>query len=414
MLDTKYEEQFKSSKKFSKLYILLYSYLASLSSDPLNMPNLSTISPISYSEESLYIHAFNLLSAFGPKRLSLVGQKFSSFQEAFFANGASLLSCGLDTKTVNAFLKHKHGLNLGSEAKQLNSFNIRLVTYKDAEYPKLLKEIPDSPPLLYVQGMLQPDELAVAAVGSRKCTEYGKSAVSSILQPLVGNGMTLVSGLAYGIDAAVHELCVKAKARTIAVVAGGLDPGTLYPRAHLNLAREIIKHGGAIISEHPPGTAALKQNFVARNRIISGLAAGTVIIECGVKSGALITARYALDQNRTVYAVPGSIYSGSCEGPNNLIKMGAHAVTGAEDIMEDLNLPESRYQKNKVSADSFSLNEKTLINILALHATTTVDELVRQSNMEAGTVIATLTYLEIRGAVRSLGAGQYMLIKKLL
>jgi DNA processing protein len=179
----------------------------------------------------------------------------------------------------------------------------------------------------------------LAVVGARDSTPYGESVISHLLPPLINRGITITSGLAYGIDAMAHTETVRTHGRTIAVVAGGLDEKSLYPQAHLYLSRKILRNNGAIISEYPPGTPALKHHFIARNRIISGLSMGTLIIECKQKSGALITARYALEQNRNIYAVPGSILTPHSAGPNQLIQQGATPVTCAGDILQDLAVP---------------------------------------------------------------------------
>jgi DNA processing protein len=253
-----------------------------------------------------------------------------------------------------------------------------------------------------------PDELCVAAVGTRNITNYGRTVIPSLIEPLVDAGITIVSGMAFGVDAAAHHIAVDKNRRTVAVLGGGLDKKSLYPKHHALLAERILESGGALLSEYPPSTPNFKQNFVARNRIISGLSVATVIIECDLQSGTLITAHHALDQNRAVYAVPGPIYSAQSQGPNNLIKMGAKPLTSANDVLEDLNLKKLPEQQQNQSLFGDTAEEVRLLGILN-HEPMLVDEIVKNSGFEAAKVSSTLTFLEMKGKVRNLGGQQYIL-----
>jgi DNA processing protein len=358
-------------------------------------------------DQVYYLHGINLLPQFGPARLGRLWKLFRNWEKAFKASPGELAKTGIETDILNIFLAHRQTVNLEMEMQKLEAEGIKLLSAQDSNYPQLLLEIPHYPPLLYYKGRMDiPDELCIAVVGTRKITNYGRTVGPSIIQPLIEAGVTVVSGLAYGVDSQMQQLAVKARRRTIAILGGGLDDKSFYPKQHLYLAQEILNNRGAIISEYPPGTPPLKQNFVLRNRIIAGMCVGTVIIECALKSGSLITARVALDQNRTVYAVPGSVYNEMSKGPNNLIKMGAKAITEADDILDDLNLKPA---KRKLQAPAVGDNEveTRILQQLSLEPML-IDDIIKQTALDASDVTAALVFLEIKGKVRNLGAQQYI------
>ena len=360
--------------------------------------------------ESLYIHGFNLIAQFGPKRLGLLLNAFPDSKTAYFASKTELMGCGLEENLVDLFFEHKNTLDLEVEAKLLEKHSIGMISISDEQFPMLLKEIPQVPPLLYYRGTLPTkDQLCLAVVGTRKISGYGRIVLPTIVEPLINQGMTIVSGLAYGIDTASHQLAITKQRPTIAVLGCGLDDRSLYPQDHVLLANQIIETGGCLISEHPIGRPALKQNFVARNRIISGLSIGTLVVECGLKSGALITARYALDQNRSVYAVPGPIYNDTSGGPNNLIKLGAKLVTEANDILSDLNLAET---SGEFESADLSGQERLVAEQINFEGVAT-DILIRTTKLDASTLGSILTMLEMKGVVRNTGNGQYALTKRI-
>jgi DNA processing protein len=237
---------------------------------------------------------------------------------------------------------------------------------------------------------------------------YGLQVTPEIVCPLAQHGLTIVSGLAIGVDALAHLSALKAHGRTIAVLGTGVDARSLYPTQNRRLAEQIIEQGGAVISEFSIGTPPLKQNFPIRNRIISGLSLGTLVIEAARESGSLITARSALEQNREVFAVPGSAHSPTSAGPNNLLKMGARVVTSATDILDALNI-EPRQEiigKRKITADN--LEEAALLPHLSREPRY-IDALVKASHLGAPQVMSILTIMEIKGKVRNLGGMQYVL-----
>lgn len=359
--------------------------------------------------DALYAHIFNLVYEFGPARLYKIGQYFQTFKKAFFASPKDLAFAGIEEKNIEKFAKIKNQTSLDAEKEKLEKEKINLITYQDPVYPKLLLETARFPAILYFIGQLpQADEICLGVVGTRKISNYGRTIMPTLLEPLINSGISIVSGLAYGIDALAHELSVNLNKKTIAVLGGGLDSKSLYPQNHSLLAQKIIENNGCLISEYPPLTPSLKHHFISRNRIISGLSLGTLIVECNLNSGSLITAQHALEQNRQVFAVPGPIYSENSQGPHSLIKMGARIVTKAEDILEDLNLPTIISEQETKHLFGNSPSENLLLKHLTREPIT-LNELIKKSGLDSSQAISTLTFLEMKGKIRNLGGQQYIL-----
>lgn len=292
----------------------------------------------------------------------------------------------------------------------LQKCGVKVLPYYDSRYPKLLKEIHDPPPVLFYRGLLiDSNEACIAIVGSRKMSSYGATVMPIIAKPLIDAGAAIVSGLAYGADSAAHAECVKRDARTIAVLGSGVDGNSIYPRAHLRLAHDILDNKGLIISEHPPGMPGLKQNFVARNRIIAGLSLGVVIVECKTKSGALLTADFAADFNRNLYAVPGPVYSAFSEGPHLLIKNGAMLTNSGEEILEDLVLarPEIKLKQKQLIKNSFTEKERRVLKCMQDSPATT-DAIINATDLAAHQVTQIITTLELKGVVKNLGNAGFL------
>ena len=343
---------------------------------------------------------------FGYIRFQKLLQSFGSITSAWEAPISDLKNFVPDL--ASKFIKIRESVNPEEINAKLEELGISFVISEDPEYPPLLREIFNPPPVLYYKGILHKnDEFCLAVVGSRKASDYGQNAAREIVGPLAQSGLTIVSGLALGIDALAHHITLLNHGRTIGVLGCGLDQ--IYPTTNRQLAENILNSGGAIISEFPPGTAALKQNFPSRNRIISGLSLGVLIIEAAVDSGSLITARHALEQNREVFAVPGSIYSEFSEGTNNLLKMGAHPVTRAQDILEVLHLENLEKNKEARLILPDSPDEALLLPLLANPVS--FDELVKNSGMTPATVNATLTMMEMKGKIRNLGSATYVIAR---
>ena len=280
---------------------------------------------------------------------------------------------------------------------------IKKITIEDENYPKILKEIKDSPKVLYYKGEIKPDKVCFAIVGTRRYSSYGKQVVLEIAGDLAESGLTIVSGLAPGIDTFCHQAAVERKKRTIAVLGTGLDEKSIYPKSNIRLARGILETGGCLISEYPPGTPGSKFTFPNRNRIISGLSLGTLVIEAKIKSGALITAQWAKKQGRRIFAVPGPIYSSNSKGCHYLIKQGAKLVENANDILKELNLP----QKTEVKEITGETREEQLILNTLKEEGLYIDKIIEKTKLSTAAVASTLAILEIKGKVKNLGANIY-------
>jgi DNA processing protein len=342
---------------------------------------------------------------FGPVRLKKLSKAFPSMKDAFFASREDLLRAGIETKIVTEFLEKRSEINPEKELEEIIKHNLKILLLTDPDYPVLLKEIHDPPPLLFYKGAIPSSERQhIAVVGSRKPSHYGKRIVDRIVAPLAGSRSVIVSGLAYGIDTLAHKATLAAGGTTIAIIGSGLDDASLYPKQNKQLAEEIISMGGAIISEFPIGTPPLAQHFPMRNRLIAGMCAGTLVIEAMKKSGSLITARSALESNRDVYAVPGPIDSELSEGPNNLIKMGATPVTDVTDIIPHLQSTQSTMINTYTPG---SEKEKQLYNELSLEPIH-LDELVQNTPLSASEVMSTLTLMEMKGSAKHAGGHHYI------
>lgn len=330
---------------------------------------------------------------------------------AFKAPFKEYLRAGIDEKTAEEFLIFKHQVEPDKLLENLNKEKIKTLTIDDAAYPKLLKQIYDPPLLIYYRGQLEAfNDFSLAIVGTRKFTHYGQQVTEKITSELTANGLTIVSGLALGIDALAHAAAVDAGGKTIAVLGCGLDQQSIYPWQNRYLADKIEAHGGIVLSEYPLGTMPLKQHFPQRNRLISGLSLGVLVIEAGEKSGSIITAMHALEQNRDVFAIPGNIYSAYSTGTNSLIKLGAKLVASAKDIIESLDLAEaaSFIENKKIIPES--AEEKLILDRLN-YEPVYIDELVRLTKLDASTINSTLTVMEMKGMIKNLGGLQYVLAR---
>lgn len=285
----------------------------------------------------------------------------------------------------------------------------RKIALQDKEYPAILKEIHDPPKELYIKGEItSQDKVAIAIVGTRKFTQYGKQVAYDISGNLAKLGITIVSGLARGIDAFAHEAALESGGRTIAVLGSGLDRESFFPSSNWSLSEKIAKQG-AIITEYPFGTRGTHFTFPQRNRIVSGLSLGVVVIEAPEESGALITASLALEQNREVFAVPGNIYEKNFQGTNKLIKMGAKLVTGIEDILEELNLTHLLNAEKKINYKPENKEEEVVLSLLSIKPVH-IDEIIKQSKMPASSVNSTLMILELKKVVKNLGKNNFIII----
>jgi DNA processing protein len=356
-----------------------------------------------------YYLGFNLVNGIGPARLDRLIERCGSVEAAWSANTAELMVAGLDAKTTAALLKAQRTLDLDAELERVERAGVRLISCEDAGYPAALAQIPAPPPLLYVRGQISGvDDWSVAVVGTRSPTTYGREATRRIVGELAAAGVTVVSGLAIGVDTIAHAAALETGGRTIAVLGSGLDQ--VYPERNRALAEQIVANG-ALVSEFPLGTRPTPQLFPVRNRIISGLSLGTLVVEAGEKSGALITVRFALEQGRDVFAVPGPIFSPKSAGPNQLIRDGAGLVSRGQDILEALNLSAAAIQQEVQAALPDDPTELALMGLVSYEAQH-IDEIRRQSDMPITVVSSTLAILELKGLVRQAGPMQYVLARE--
>jgi DNA processing protein len=280
--------------------------------------------------------SFSTFVPLGPARVSLLISFFGSASKAWRANAVTLRKIGLREEKITGFLAHREKFDPSSYLKALQENNIKAVVKSDKSYPTNLNEIEGAPLVLYFKGDISRLVSAVAIVGAREMSPYGKEVAQKFARELSNVGITIVSGLARGIDTAAHEAAILANGRTVAVLGCGLD--RVYPPENLGLAAKIIKAGGALISEYPLGYPVLKMNFPARNRIISGIAKAVIVVEGSQKSGTLLTASAAAEQGRSVLAVPGQITSPNSAAPLFLLKNGAKIAISSDDVLEELEL----------------------------------------------------------------------------
>ncbi len=357
-------------------------------------------------EKLKYWVALNNVEGLGPIHFRQFLKYFGSVEAAWHASVSDLKNLNFSEKLIGNFSHTQKNIDIETRMGQLGRLGIKVITISSPNYPPLLKKIYDPPSVLYVRGRLEKkDELAVAVVGSRRMTQYGREVTENLVQNLVAHGLTIVSGLAFGVDIASHQTALDAGGRVVAVLASGVD--VITPTSNTFLAERILKEGrGAIISEHPLGTTPLKHFFPVRNRIISGLALGTLVVEATEKSGTTHTARAALEQGREDFAVPGSIFSPLSVGTHNLIRDGAKLVNSVEDILEELNLEARGLKLEAREVVPESPEEEKILKILGdeeIH----VDEIIQKSDLPTAAITSTLTMMEMKGKVKNLGNQTY-------
>lgn len=357
-----------------------------------------------------YWLGFNRVKGIGPTRLQALLDRFGNVEAAWFAREPQLYAAGLDKRAVMSMLEARRTLDLDAYVAEVERSECEVLTWDSPDYPALLKQISAPPPVLYVRGRFEPvDQWAVAVVGTRRLSAYGRIITQKLVTSLVSNGVTVVSGLARGIDAIAHKTAVEQGGRTLAVLGSAVDH--IYPPEHTPLAEQIAAGQGAIVSEYPLGTPPDSKNFPGRNRVISGLALGVLVVEAGARSGALITARFALEQDREVFAIPGNINSPASHGTNRLIQQGAKLVADVEDILTELNL---RQVVEQVVAQTI-LPETAEEAALLAHLTgqpVHIDELIRASGLPSGVVSSTLTMMELKGMVQQTGGMNYVTLRE--
>lgn len=355
-----------------------------------------------------YWIALSMLPDIGPVRARKLLSLFLTPEKIFEAGFEDLRSVeGIGTNKVKNIKEFSAWKNIDAQIKILEKQGIQAVGLEEPSYPGMLRELEDAPVVIYMKGDIQPeDRYAIAIVGSRKPTPYGMSATEKISEELAAMGFTIISGMARGIDAISHKGALRAGGRTIAVLGSGLD--VTYPPENKGLMDKITR-SGCVISEFPPGTPPDRENFPKRNRIISGLSLGVLVIEATSNSGSLITAGYALEQNREVFAMPGNINSPTSEGTNELIKRGAILTRRAEDIVEELAPVLKGFIRSKEKSKiEITDEEKTLCDLLSGEPKH-IDIISRESGLPVSKVLGILLGLELKGAVRQMSGKRFYL-----
>ncbi|UCD98027.1 MAG: DNA-processing protein DprA [Chloroflexota bacterium] len=362
------------------------------------------------SEPRQYWVAFSLVKGIGAVRFQALLDYFGDPQIAWNAPSEALRQAGLSDKVIENVVNLRSSIDLDLVWKNLENEGISVLIQTDDNYPRRLKEIDQSPPVIYTLGELKSeDEWAVAVVGTRRITAYGRQIAEDVAGTLARNGITVVSGLARGVDSIAHQAALQNSGRTIAVLGSGLD--RIYPPENKGLAEQIANQG-VLISDYPPGTPPEASNFPPRNRLISGLSLAVVIVEAGQTSGALITAAFAADQGREVFAVPGNINSPGSKGTNRLILDGAQPLLHPDQVLEELELTmvaEQRTARVILPADAVEAQLFDVLGQEPLH----IDEIRSRTDLPIEKVIATLALMELKGMVRQVGGMQYVVLREL-
>lgn len=355
----------------------------------------------------------------GPRAATRLLERFGSPEAVFSATRSELTAMRLKPETIDSIIKREFEERATKELEQVKELGGDVLILDDGSYPALLREIDDPPPVLYVKGDWQAcfEQPCIGIVGSRNCSTYGENASEMLSRDLASRGVTIVSGLARGIDTAGHRGAVRGNGRTVAVMGTGLD--NIYPKQNNGLAREILAAGGCLVTQFPLGTPPLPEHFPFRNRIISGLSYGVLIVEASERSGSLITARLAMEQNREVMAVPGNITSGNSFGTNYIIKSGAKLVQQWQDVVTELPseisariLPpkiekETAVRQPELLPADMSNHERTVWTLLNPDGPVHIDALLESSGLSFGDLNAALVAMDIRDLIRVLPGKNY-------
>ena len=361
-------------------------------------------------DDKKYWIGFNLIKGIGAVRMQGLVSYFGDLESAWSASPADLAGAGLGLKVIERVVQARDNVDLDKVWEKIEKQGIKILTWQDESYPQRLKEIEQPPPVLYIRGEYLPDDVfAVAIVGTRRVTPYGRQITEELSSFLAANGMTVISGLARGVDAIAHQVTLKAGGRTIGVLGSGVDK--IYPPEHRALAEQMMERG-AIISDYAPGTPPDASNFPPRNRIISALSLAVVVVEAGETSGALITAEFAAEQGREVFAVPGSILAPQSKGTNKLIQRGALPLLSVDDLMQALDITRVGEQKAARTISPADTTEAKLFSVLGSEPRQ-VDEIRSQTELPIEKVSATLALMELKGLVRQGGGMKYVAVREI-
>lgn len=348
--------------------------------------------------------ALNAVQGIGSVRLQKLAASFPDLSSAWYATRSELLAGGLPERVCDGFIATRKQIDPDEILESVYQKGIEVITLDDELYPKRLREINNPPPVIYLKGEYIPtDEWAIAIVGTRKASSYGKQITQELAQFLANHDITVVSGMARGVDAVAHEAALNAKGRTIAVLGCGVD--IIYPPEHRALAARITEQG-VMMSDYYPGTPPESVNFPPRNRIISGLCLATIVIEAGQKSGALITAEYAAEQGRDVYALPGPIYAQQSKGTNQLIAAGAIPLLNYDQILDHLNIRQDAIYEKPRALHPENEGEESILKVLEQDACT-IDEIMQKTNLPVHEISAMVSMMELKGFITQIEGAKY-------
>lgn len=355
-----------------------------------------------------YLNALYTIPGIGSETLRKLFGYFQDGKLIWEAQSAEMIKCGIPESTAGKIVSARNSINPDEEWTKLEKAKVSIVCFFEDLYPNLLKEIPNSPFLIYYRGNLDCLDIpSIAIVGSRKFTPYGRQVAEKFSYDLAKAGICIVSGLAIGIDAIAHRGALDGGGKTVAVLGSSVDDDNIYPRINYNLAQEILASGGLLLSELPVPSTPNTGTFPARDRIMAGLTLGTLVVEAAEKSGSLITPAHGIEFNREVFAIPGSIYSPQSEGANALIKKGAKLVTSIADVLEELRIEtrsEERLKNEPIELDEKEKNIVRLLSPLPTH----IDIICKQTKLETSTLSGMLVMLEIKGAIKNIGGQNYI------
>lgn len=359
-------------------------------------------------QDRLYLHCFNTLPHIGPKALWRIYQYGAKklWLQGTMSEFKTILGNRANISWYDDWQHLDRATFLNQEQEYLKKQGIEIIVLGDEFYPERLSQIAVPPTLLYVRGSITDIDNALAIIGTRKYSQYGSRIAAQLSRELSLKGIPIISGLALGIDSLAHKGCLEGKSKTIAVLAGGVDDSSIYPSNNISLALAIIQSGGALISEIPPRRKPRKEYFVLRNRIVSGLSRGVLVIEAPFKSGTLTTVKYALEQNRDIFAIPGNIDVKNSEGTNALIKQGAYVVTQVQDILDIFGLKSST---TKYTLSEFSLEQQHILQYL-MQEPMNIDRLSEYTSQSVIDLMSILSIMELSGIVRLGQEGEYSLM----
>lgn len=359
-------------------------------------------------DSRIYWVGFNLVKGIGAVRMQSIIDYFGDIERAWHAPIQALQEIGLSNNLCERIVNVRKQVDLNKYWESIQTKHINVLISSDMNYPRLLREINNAPPVLYCKGEIKlEDEWSVAIVGTRRVSHYGRQATEEFAKVLAEHNITVTSGLARGVDGIAHRAALNSMGRTIAVLGSGVD--RIYPPEHRKLAEEISTQG-AVISDYPPGTPPDGYNFPARNRIISGLSRVTIVIEAGKSSGALITSEFAADQGRDVYALPGSIYADQSIGTNRLIQQGAKPLLDIRELLQDLQVELIQEHKELRKEYPVDLFEQKILSVLSdqpVH----IDDITMSSELPISQVTSCLSMMELKGLARQVGGMNYVAIR---